>query len=161
LRGEYSTHGEKVEALPGIPHSGFAVLQVCLSYFETIAQYQRVNPKTKRDGDFFREGVHAVFPKLQQEQKDDIDALLKLLYKNARCGLYHSSMTRAGVGLGQPGKNIAIAFFPQKNQLVIDPHRLPKVLKLHLEFYRRQLLDPNEGDLRNKFETQFNKDNGL
>jgi hypothetical protein len=153
--------GEELETLRTIPHSGFAVLQICLSYFETMAQYQRVNPSTKCDGDFFREGVHAVFPELGKRRPAEIDAFLNILYKNARCGLYHSSMTRVGVGLGQPGNNIAMAFNPANKQLVIDPHVLPRTLKAHLESYRQQLLDSNNSDLRRNFEMQFNKDNGF
>src|SRR5437773_5833142 len=57
--GKPLMHGEDTKPLPSLPHSGFAVLHICLSYFETIGQYQRINPATTRDGDFFREGVHA------------------------------------------------------------------------------------------------------
>ena len=53
--GDPLSHGDAVTPLPAVPHSGFAVLQICLSYFETIAQYQRINAKTTRPGDFFRE----------------------------------------------------------------------------------------------------------
>jgi hypothetical protein len=159
--GEALAHGDHVSTVPSIPHSGFAVLQICLSYFETIAQYQRVNPNTTLSGDFFREGVHAIFPELGQAEQAQIDAFLDILYKNARCGLYHSSMTRGGVGLGQPGNNIAMAFNSTRKQLVIDPHVLPRALKEHLESYRKQLLDPRSGNIRDTFEKQFNKDNGL
>src|ERR1700731_4309038 len=156
--GKPLTHGNNVAELPSIPHAGFAVLQICLSYFETIGQYQRVNPKTKTSTAFFKEGAHAVFPELAQGEKADIDAFLATLYKQARCGLYHSSMTRAGIGLGQPGHGIAIAFIAAKKQLVIDPHVLPKALMTHLASYRDKLLDPNNVDLRQKFETMFNFD---
>ena len=54
-----------------------------------------------------------------------------------------------------------MTFSPATKQLVIDPHVLPKALKAHLESYRIQLLDRNQGILRRNFETQFNKDNGL
>jgi hypothetical protein len=158
--GKPMSQDQNLAELSSIPHSGFAVLQICLSYFETIAQYQRLKPKTT-DSDDFKTGVHAVFPELSKGNQADVDAFLAMLYKNARCGLYHSSMTRAGVGLGQPGNGIAMAFISLHKQLVIDPHVLPKALKKHLGFYCKQLLDQNNKELRQNFETMFNKDNGL
>ena len=154
------SHEQNIADISSVPHSGFAVLQICLSYFETIAQYERIKPKTT-DSEDFKAGVHAVFPALSNGNQADADAFLVTLYKNARCGLYHSSMTRVGVGLGQPGHDIAMAFIPANKQLVIDPHVLPKALKKHLASYRDQLLDPNSKELRQSFETMFNKDNGL
>jgi hypothetical protein len=159
--GKTLADGAEPTAVSPLPHGGFAVLQICLSYFETIGQYLQKNPKTTKSGDFFKEGVHAVFPDLARHHQSQVDAFLDILYKNARCGLYHNSMTRAGVGLGQPGGGIAMAFVPNVKQLIIDPHVLPKVLKRHLEAYRQELLDPKNTDLRQKFETMFNKDNGL
>lgn len=154
--------GEELPEIHPLPHGGFAVLQICLSYFETIGQYQQRNPKTTKSSDFFKEGVHAVFPELGRGQEQaDVDAFLDTLYKNARCGLYHSSATRSGVGLGQPGGGIAMSFIPVTKQLIIDPHVLPKALKRHLETYRQQLLDSSNFDLRQRFEARFDKDNGL
>jgi hypothetical protein len=159
--GKALSHDGSGQEFPAVPHAGFAVLQICLSYFETIGQYQRVNPATTTSTAFFKEGVHAVFPQLGQGNQVHVDAFLTTLYKRARCGLYHSSMTGAGIGLGQPGHGIAMAFIPANNQLIIDPHVLPKALKAHLDSYRDQLLDPNNVDLRQKFETKFNQDNGI
>ena len=78
-----------VNDVRGIPHAGFAVLHICFSYFETIGQYQQINPKTKKSTDFFKEGVHAVFTALAHDHKAHVDEFLKTLYKKARCGLYH------------------------------------------------------------------------
>src|SRR4051812_21272926 len=50
--------------IPAVPHSGFAVLQICLSYFETIGQCQQINPATTQSNEYFKEGVRAVFPEL-------------------------------------------------------------------------------------------------
>ena len=159
--GKALSHDGSGEELPTVPHAGFAVLQICLSYFETIGQYRRIKAATTTSTGFFKEGVHAVFPQLRQGDRAHVDAFLTTLYKQARCGLYHSSMTGAGIGLGQPGNDIALAFLPANNQLIIDPHVLPKALKTHLNSYRDELLDPNNANLRQKFETKFNEDNGI
>lgn len=159
--GKTLSHDDSGQELPAVPHSGFAVLQICLSYFETIGQYQRINSATTKSNAFFKEGVHAVFPQLGHGNQADVDAFLATLYKKARCGLYHSSITGAGIGLGQPGPSIAMAFIPGSKQLIIDPHILPKALKMHLNSYRNQLLIPSNTNLRQNFEIQFNQDNGI
>jgi hypothetical protein len=64
-------------------------------------------PKTT-DSEDFKAGVHAVCPVLLKGNQTDVEAFLVTLLKNAQCGLYHSSMTRSGVGLGQPGHGIGI-----------------------------------------------------
>lgn len=50
-----------------LEHSDFAVLQICLSYFETVGHYQKPpklpdgQSKKEREGYFFKEGVRG-FP---------------------------------------------------------------------------------------------------
>ena len=56
--------GAKVET---IPDSGFAVLHICLSYFETIGKYQGV--PVGRDGAQFKAGALAVLPELRASAK--------------------------------------------------------------------------------------------
>jgi hypothetical protein len=153
-----SLEGDLPEHRP-VPHGGFAVLQICLSYFETIAQYQ--SARKQKPATLFKEGVHAVFPELTRRNRAIVEAFLGVLWQQARNGLYHVSMTRPGVELGQPGKDIAMAFNPSSNQLVINPHILPRALKKHLKSYRDQLLDAKNVELRRNFESMFNKENGL
>jgi hypothetical protein len=121
-----------------IDHSGFAVLQICLSYFETIGQCRALASGSEAN---FKAGAQDVFPKLKKVPKKMREGLLNLLYDGARCGLYHSSRTKRGVGLGQPPDCEALAYDPAMQSLVISPQRLPKALKIHLECYRTELLD--------------------
>ena len=90
-----------------------------------------------------------------------MEGLLTKLYKGARCGLYHNSMTTPGVGLGQPSDGTPIAFDAAANRLAISPERLATALKNHLEQYRAMLLDPNNTDLRLNFERRFDEHNGI
>jgi hypothetical protein len=136
-------------------HSGFAVLQICLSYFETIGQYEQRKHTTKRPAEYFKEGVRSVFLELIARHGKHVEGLLTKLYQGARCGLYHNSMTMPGVGLGQPSDGKSIAFDPTANRLAIGPERLTKALKNHLEKYRARLLDAKNADLRLKFEKCF------
>jgi hypothetical protein len=138
-----------------VRHSGFAVLQICLSYFEAVGQYER--GCSGRSGQDFKDGVLSVFPKLKSSYGADVDKLLSLLYRGARCGLYHEFRTLKGVGLGQPPDGEAIGYDPVSHTLGISPERLPQSLKHHLEGYRARLLDGSSPDLTKNFERRFDR----
>jgi len=149
------------ESVPAIPHSGFAVLHVCLSYFETIGRYQApVGGSRKKDNECFKLGAKAVFPWIGKLRQTEQKTLLDVLWKDARCGLYHRSRTARGVGLGQPKGDAAMEYHPVEKILCISPERLARALKGHLEGYRACLLDPANATLRRSFEQQFDEDFG-
>jgi hypothetical protein len=155
--GEDALEGEaKVQS---IPHSGFAVLQICLSYFETIAKYRALSIGSH--GAQFKAGAQDVFPVLQNVPRDVRDKALNVLYREARCGLYHNSRTGRAVGLGQTPNGEAMAYYPDAQVLLISPERLPRTLKGHLERYRTELLDPTNSEARKCFVRQFDKDFGV
>jgi hypothetical protein len=146
--------------VPPLLHSGFAVLQICLSYFETVGHYEQKDPRTRKAGDYFKAGVRSVLPSLLTRDKHLVERLLAALYKGARCGLYHNSSTLPGVGLGQPPDGSAIGYDASNGRLAISPERLPKELKRHLERFRDELLNGNDVVLRRNFERRFHLDFG-
>jgi len=151
--GEPVGGGPRIER---IAHSGFAVLQVCLSYFETIGQCVASGGSEA----CFKAGVRAVFPSLASADAAVVDSRLQQMYVNARCGLYHSSRTRDGVGLGQPPEGAALACDDSRRVLVISPERLPQALIAHLETFRTELLDPTNADGWTRFEQWFDREAG-
>jgi len=154
-------HEGKVK-LPKIPHSAFAAMQIMLSYFEMIAKYEDgfvpANPKQGQSAKYFKAGVKSVFPSLASEKQADVDAFLETFYEKARCGLYHMAHTEAGIVLTGEQQE-ALRFDLANKVLAINPHRLPAVLKDHLDGYRRKLLDAANADLRKKFEDRYDYDN--
>lgn len=144
------------ETVSAIRHSGFAVLQVCLSYFETIGYYTG-NPSGSKAA--FRAGVERVFPQLAEADPKVADGFIKALYRDARCGLYHNVKT-ARVGLGWPPGTSPALFDSASGRVVLNPERLPRALKAHLERLRQELLDENNQDLRKRFEDRFDNDTG-
>ncbi len=149
--GEFKS-GRNVYKVPSIQHSGFAVLQICLSYIELIGslvQATRQSP-TKT----FEAGLRAIPGLIDASQINP--TLSSRLYDAARCGLYHEGRTRPGVRLSQPRDENAIAFNRCTGEIVISPERLPKVLKAHLEQFRVELLDKTKLMLRARFEQRFN-----
>jgi hypothetical protein len=145
--------GEPGYPVKSIRHSGFAVLHICFSYFELIGSI--VSSETSSTGRF-NAGVKEAAPQIFLGTSDD-NTLLRILYKGARCGLYHSARPGAPIGLGQPDDQKPIAFDPGTGKVVISPERLPPTLKAHLEKFKSQLLDPGNRDLRRRFEARFDK----
>jgi hypothetical protein len=139
-----------------IRHSGFAVLQICLSYFETIGYYTGTPTGSKAA---FGAGVANVFPDLADAAPSIAGAFIEALYQDARCGLYHNVRT-ARVGLGWPPGESPAAYDSGSGRVVVNPERLPKALKAHLEKFRLALLDENNRALRECFEKRFDQDAG-
>lgn len=148
--------------LPKIPHSAFAAMQIMLSYFEMIAKYENgfipPNPRQGESAKYFKLGVKSVFPDLVNQNQGEVNSFLETFYEKARCGLYHMAQAEAGILLTGDLPE-AMRFDTASKTLVINPHRLPGVLKSHLENYRIRLLETTNTDLRQKFESRFNHDN--
>jgi hypothetical protein len=137
-----------------IRHSGFAVLQICLSYFETIGRYVGESGGSRKA---FARGLLEVFPKLATIKTDDSKVLVDTLYEDARCGLYHN-VRSARVGLGFPPEESPLVYAEKSRMVVVSPERLPKALIAHLDRYRDALLDSSNHELRSAFTKQFDKD---
>ena len=135
INGERDDQGNIVSR--GIPHSGFAVLHIVLSYFEMIAKYQDGFAQDGKSAQYFKKGVSSVFPQIQNYPQDIVNGLLDILYRGARCGLYHSGMTDPKVML-TGDIDVAMLFDPQNQRLIINPHLLVPVLLTHLEEYGNQ-----------------------
>jgi hypothetical protein len=157
-----TTFGESKLGTPGyavisIRHSGFAVLHICVSYFELVGSVVIPRSPKASDTEKFKTGVKRVFPELFNASGDG-DRLLKLLHKGARCGLYHAGRTRQKVGLGSPSDGSAIAYIPQSDAVIISPERLPVALKAHLEKFKLELLNPANTALRDQFQRRFDEE---
>ena len=146
-----------INGQPADPHAGFAVLHLCLSYFETIAKYEAGYTGDDQSKKYFKLGLASVFPSLRRSQSAVFEKRSKLLYKAGRCGLYHVSQTSRGILLGKPPS--ALRFAPKMNFVQVNPSLLPKVLKKHLAAYRERLLRPRNKRLRQCFEKRFKHDN--
>lgn len=132
--------------IPGIPHSGYAVLDIIFSYFESLGKhlegFVELNPKVTESGKHFKIGIRALVD-FSGVDSTDIDTMLTLLWSGVRCGLYHTGMTKSKIIITG---NIDDAIgFSQKDQiLAINPHKLPTALITHITQYRDHLL--NEGE---------------
>lgn len=157
INGEKDTTGKIL--IEAIPHSAYGVLNIVLPYFEMIAKYQDgyVNIKKRKSSRYFKKGMFSVFPELSKEPKKIVDDLLDMFYKKVRCGLLHSYHTGDKIFITNEIKG---AIGIQKNyRLLINPHILVTILKLHFINYIIQLKDVKNSKLRNNFEKKFDSDN--
>lgn len=150
--GEFKL-GQGGYPVPVIRHSGFAVLHICLSYFELIGSLLQAKPQSSSKA--FNVGIRAVPDAI--DPSSATGKVLRKLYDGARCGLYHEGRTRLGIGLGQPPDGKAIAYVKKRDMIGISPERLPRVLKAHLAQFRLELLNPANTQLRERFEHRFDR----
>lgn len=137
-----------------IPHCGYGVLSLTLSYFETIGKHVEGYTDKFESEKHFGIGVRTVFPELSSHPAGDVDSLLSALYKGARCGLYHSSQAMPGIYLsGSPAA--ALTFDPAEKHLLINPHLIPKKLVDHLDGYCDLLRAGTDPRLKQNFEARF------
>jgi hypothetical protein len=153
INGGKDHDGDKV--VTAIPHAAFGALFILVNYFEMIAHYHAGTVAHKKPHQWFYEGVHLVFPKLNEWGHANVDSFLDTLYVKVRCGLYHTGRTRGGIGVWSEPETITYDF--DKRVLLLNPHMLAKHIKGHFERYIARLEDPSETELRKKFESRFNE----
>ncbi|HME08833.1 MAG TPA: hypothetical protein VKG25_17375 [Bryobacteraceae bacterium] len=129
------------EAIKRVEHSGFAVLQICLSYFELIGSLYAANGES--DTRKFKTGVQNVFPQLSDGSAAS-GQLLKRLHEGARCGLYHEGRIRPNIGLGQPPDGAVIAMDSSNGTVALSPERLPRALKAPFGGFPKSTVGPRE-----------------
>lgn len=139
-------------------HSGYAALQIVLSYFEMYAKYEKGFLEDNQSKKFFQIGMKSVFPDIEKHpQKRAISELLEVFYNKGRCGLYHA--LRAGPGI------VLSWQFPQSIQydsvnrnVGINPKKLVASILLHFRKYIKRLNDPLNIEPRKNFEAKFNQE---
>ncbi|MFA9406905.1 MAG: hypothetical protein ACERKX_13930 [Anaerolineales bacterium] len=131
-----------------------AVLMILLGFFEMIGKYSHGYLGTRDSEKYFKLCLLQVFPKIPaRDQK-----LLKTLYSDVRCGLFH--ITRPGSNViiqrSAPG---SIGYNEEHGLLMISPSILANDLKIFFSAFAEALRDPGNTSLRENFEKRFDLDN--
>jgi hypothetical protein len=153
-----ATDAKTGEQFKSIPHSDFATLSVCMSYFEMIGKYEAGYIEERDSLDNFKKGLISVFPEIASWEHIKQREFIREFYSRVRCGLYHVAMTGSNVGVTSDDYCI---YMDKHGTIAINPHKLPVRLLQHLQQYRDKLLDISKTNLRNNFERRFNLDNGI
>lgn len=131
-----------------------AILMILFGFFEMIGKYIHGYLGTLNSEKFFRKGLLEVFPDISlRDQK-----LLKALYHNVRCGLFHVSRPGSNVIIqnSAPG---SIGYNEEHNMLMISPSILANDLKVFFTGFSEALRNPKNSDLRANFKKRFDYDN--
>jgi hypothetical protein len=140
-----------------VSHSGFAVLHVVMSYFESVAKFRDGFCSRGESSAYFKRGFEWVFQEVRQLPDERRDELLGMFYEKVRCGLYHTGMTGTRILLtGEIPVPIQINIKEADIVVIaINPHSIVVPLRAHLSDYLRELRNPANEQLRRNFESRF------
>lgn len=153
---------------PRNQHTGFAILTLVGSYFETIASFMQGQSSKNKAGEFFSIGFRNVFPEFESQVVakgvTDVAAELRRVadayYTEIRCGLFHEAMVRAGTVIVK-GANHTIQVvedFTTKNlRLEVDPFHLLNRVQSHFTSYITKLRNTDEVQTRTNFEKEWDR----
>ena len=139
-----------------IPGRDLALLHLVSSFFEMISKYNSGFLGEGKSKEHFKKGVRLVFPDIEPEADDFINAL----YKSVRNGLYH---------IGRPGPNViidrnlpgSVGYNTQDNMIMVSPDQFVEDISIRFKAYARALQIPSNIELRSNFEKRFDSDNKM
>lgn len=136
-------------------HSGFALLQVLLSYFEGHAVFRRGEDSESKSKEYFSETLLSVFPEVLKFPDGIKSGFIEIMYRDARCGLYHTGMVRRRIVLQDSESTFTLGLdrHDNLNTVHIDRHSFQKRIEEHFLEYLSALRNPANSDLRDKFNT--------
>ena len=129
-------------------HSGFAIVSVIFSYFETIAQYLQGASSHRQSADFFEYGFRSVYSASGFD-----DTQIRTIYANIRCGMYHNGLTRPEVNIYEGHR--PTFRYDSEGRLLLNPFTLVQDVKQHFLGYVATLRDGSDLALRQRFEAVF------
>lgn len=131
--------------IPPHPHAAFAALSILVNYFENIGMYiDGCTNDNKNSYTYFKRGFHHVL------SLKITDEMVKRIYTELRCGLYHMGLTKKHVILTEAfptGINI------NQGIIYIAPTKLLLEIENHFNNYCNQLT--TNPTLRTNFEKRF------
>lgn len=129
-------------------HCDFAVLKLTFSYFEMIEQYLSGKESHMASPEFFKKGILKVFPHLSRLPNASQTRALEILYENARCGFYHSGMTKGHFFTRDHGLE-GVDF--KEGTIYIDRYKFVDAITQHLRTYVSELREEHNDELRANF----------
>ena len=134
-------------------HGAFVLLLIVLSYIEAHVIFYKGEDSEGQSKAFFREGFKAIFPR-KTDNTDILDKALNDLYREVRCGLFHTGMVRGKVILSGGFTSSFEIITDASNSVVqiqVNPHKALNEIEDHLARYLMRLRNPDEKQLRSNF----------
>lgn len=157
---------DSAQLLTKYEHAGWSVLHILIVYFELIAIFQSGEDSDGRSEKFFTNGLLSVFPDIDTDYPEQVkNEIIKILYKELRCGLYHTGLAKRQIWLKTSTNPITIFIKPEDpgdgsvvykvDMIGIDGQKLTEAIQRHFENYVCQLRDLSQTELRDKFSRAF------
>ncbi|MEX0728924.1 MAG: hypothetical protein WD065_21800 [Planctomycetaceae bacterium] len=136
---------------PGDPlsESAFAILNLCLSYFEMFEQFSTSRPSNGQSELFFERGFEKVFPNHKFPTGE-----ITRIYRTLRCGMYHIAMPKGRCRLT---REIPDPFLIDNGVLLINPARFVDSVIDHFVQYCAVLRAGCDYQLQSNFEEMWDK----
>ena len=145
-------------------HSAYSLVWILTSYFEMLGK--TLNPRSRSSGtagDDFAAGFRDVYPQYTVTTADGRnvpDVRLQHAWTILRNGIYHLGYTKRGVVLHNSSsttEDFDGLLIPQSENIYtmafgVNPHSLTRTLLNHFPTFMVRLRDPNNKQLRTKFE---------
>jgi hypothetical protein len=168
MEGWFLRHGRALcaDEYGGRTSARFAALTIVASYFEAIECYCSGEESRNRSCEFFKRGFLRVFPDLPASLRaqghaspDELaNDIAGDVYAQLRCGLLHEALPRHLLLLRED--TAAVGFMVHKGtgdlgSIVVDARKFVEAVSAHFRVYIARLRDPNETDVRQRFEKFF------
>lgn len=127
--------------------NGFIILMIAISYIEGIEEYRSGESSNGRSCEFFKRGLERIFPISENSSQ------LNEFYKQVRCGLFHSGMTRNKVIISDDYTQ-AIDF-SEDDSIKINPRKFLHKVRIDFNRYLRILKNTGNNNERNNFDRRF------
>ncbi len=130
-------------------NAGYVVLQIAVSQIEGMEQLRQGNTSRGKSEDYFVKSMTRIFPHLAND-----DSLLKAVYSNVRCGLFHSGFTQGPVFISE---DFSSAIAVDDGRINVCPSKVLASVSDSFEDLVHLLMDPNETTLRRNFGVMWDK----
>lgn len=149
-------------------HSGFAVLSVIVSYFESSQMY--LEGYVRKPGDrlstkFLKAGLKRVLSPLTTPPTVDFGKVAVILSEDLRNGMYHESITGPRIVLKALAAGVVMEVIADGNgdptSIRIDPHQLVGVVRADFDKYLSDLRDLSNQKLCDNFRLHFRGRKGV
>jgi hypothetical protein len=147
------------------PDSEYAITQLLMPYFEGISIYLKGEDSKGKSEQFFIEGFLSVFSP-GNISVEILKRVSKILWKDARCGFFHDNMIRSKIfftripiasslNVNFPKVNGKVNINGEISAIIINADKLFKKIDGHFTDYLAQLRNPENKELRRRFERAF------
>ncbi|MCK5580754.1 MAG: hypothetical protein KAJ18_05720 [Candidatus Omnitrophica bacterium] len=129
-------------------YAGFIILMLGISYIEGVEQYREGQESRNNSSRFFKKGLKRIF-----NLNNIPEYKLSDFYHHARCGLFHTGMTRDKITIN--GSLPETIDFTNDDEIKINQIKFINTIKAEFKSYITELKNQTNTTLRTNFNQMF------